>query len=302
MILTKDTLDPVIDNTESLPATQAPRGVVPAALMSKMSKAKHVDTFKAGELMIPWLRIVQTSSGYMKKNKAEYIKGAEEGDIIDTLTLRLRATQPVILVKFETHYTTWAPGGGKLVKQWFADSSGYDAATFPDGKNFGAKIDADGNEIASTPTYYILAVDFETGAADPMTMAWGSTQAKKTRRLNALARADLLDPESGLPFTPPIYARIFDLGTVGEQGNDKAWAGWTFNVGDLVLSVPKFGEMWYAKAEAFRDEIEKGNVRPIPPVENEEANADAESGRRVARPMGNAEATGQAVLDDDVPF
>lgn len=276
---------------------------LPASAMEKMQKAKHVDTFKAGELMIPWFQIVQTSSGFMKKNNAAYIKDAAEGDLIDTVSRRLRSTQQIILLKFETHYTTWKPKGGPLVKQWFADPTGYNAASFPEGRDFGAKIDGDGNEVRPSPMYYILMVDQKTGRADPATMSFASTQAKKTRRINTLAREDLTGAD-GMPFTPPIYARLFDVTTVIETGKgdqaDKSWGGWQVEVGDLVLSVPKYGEMWYAKAEAFREQIELGNVRPQPPAEAErELDDDADD--RGSRREGPKGAGGQK-LDDDIPF
>lgn len=285
------------------PVVAKPAGaVISASAISKMKNAKPTDDFKAGDLMIPWLSLVQTSSGYMKRANENYIPEAREGDIIDTLSKRLRATQQVVLVKYETHYTTWAPGGGKLVKQWFTDPVGYNSARYPDGKNFGNKVDADGNEVKATPTYYILALNAETGAAEPMTMAWGSTQAKKVKRVNSLARADLLD-EQGLPYIPPIYARIFDISSRGETGDDnKSWAGWVAEPGGLVLEHPRFGEMWWAKAEAFREQIEKGNVRPMAPQAGEEV-ADDDGGQPYSGPQtAQPAAASGKTLDDAIPF
>lgn len=273
---------------------------LPAAMLDKLAKAKHTDDFSAGDLFLPWLQIVQTSSAYMKRGNPEYIQDAREGDIIDNLTKNLRSTQQVIFVKFERHYTTWKPGGGKLVKQWFTDRSGYDAATFPEGKDFGKKIDADGNEVVETPMYYILILDPETGAAQPATMAWGSTQAKKVRKVNALARETVF--VGGNPVIPPIYSRIFDISTVIETGNDKSWGGWAFKVGGLVLAHEKFGGSWWAQAEAFRDQIEAGNVRPAPPVDQ---TAAGEEDLEVPRPRGQQRpqnTTDAKDLNDDIPF
>jgi hypothetical protein len=298
-----------MSDTVNLPAEQQTRavGAVSHAALSKMQGAKHKDVFKAGELMLPWFQIVQSSSDIVKANKPTYNKDAREGDLTDTLTQKLRSTQTVILVKYETHYTTWKPKGGKLVKQWFADRSAYDAATFPEGRDFGHKIDAEGNEVRETPTYYILMVDTVTGTAEVATMAWGSTQAKKTRRLNTLARADLVGPD-GLPFTPPLYARLFDLSTRGEQNAEgKAYSGWSYKVGDLVLANEKFGEAWYAKAEAFREQIELGNVRPAPPADQAAEGDYGDGNDGDPRPMRHA-GTGSAApdaaseLDKEIPF
>lgn len=297
------------DTAKNLPAVQASRYVANVKAAEKMENKKYVDEFKAGELMIPWLTIVQTSSGFMKPNKPSYLAEARQGDIIDTLSRRLRATQSIIIVKYDgIHYTTWEPGGGKFVKAWYNDPTAYNAASWRVDKKteeeiqFGTKLDGDGNEIKPAATYYILVVDFETGAAEPMTMAWGSTQIGKSKRINSLARADLVNA-AGVPYTPPIFARVFDLGTKGENNATNAWSGWTFDVGGLVLDVAKFGEGWYAKAEAFREQIEKGNVRPMPPVE---AGDDAAPQPGEDRAEGDAQPQARGAkaktLSDDIPY
>jgi hypothetical protein len=239
----------------------------------------------------------------MKRGKPNYNADAREGDITDSLSRKLRSSQAVILVKFETHYTTWAPGGGKLIKQWFLDPTGYNAARFPEGKNYGDKIDADGNVVRQVPMYYVLAVDVERGTADPMSMAWGSTQAKKTRAVNSQARYDLIGAD-GLPFTPPIYSRLFDITSVLEGDGDNSWAGWNAEVAGLVLANEKFGELWYAKAEAFRDQIEKGNVRPQAPEGIEDSGDDNDEPEQM-QSVGSAsvgDVPASKKLDDDIPF
>lgn len=291
--------------TEQAVAKAAPTSVaLPAAALAKMQAAKHKDVFRADELMLPWFQIVQSSSGYMKRGNANFIQGAAEGDMVDNLTKRLRSSQLVILVKFEVHYTTFKPNGGPLVKQWFLDSSGYDAASFPPGKDFGKKIDADGNVVQKGPMYYVLLVDPETGRADPAAMSFGSTQASKVRRINMLAREDLIGPD-GVPFTPPIYSRLFDVTTRIEQGKgdnaDKTFGGWWLEPGDLVLANEKFGAQWYAKAEAFREQIELGNVRPQPPTDAGDDEDDLPRRGDGARTVGSGTADG-GKLDADIPF
>lgn len=270
---------------------------MPSAAMAKMQAAKPTDDFKATDLMIPWLSMVQTSSGYMKRNNENYNPEAREGDIIDTLSKKLRATAQVILCKYETHYTEWAAGGGKLIKQWFTDPSGYNAA----GNDFGKRKTEAGGEISPSATYYVLFLDAETGAAEPMVWSLGGTQVKKARRINSLARADLIGAD-GLPFVPPIYARIFDLSSRGETGDEgKSWAGWVAEPGSLVLSNEKFGDMWWAKAEAFREQIEKGNVRPAPPAGDRPETSEDDDDAQAHVDAAPKSATGK-VDTRDIPF
>lgn len=291
----------------NVPAVQQTGGqMVSVAALQKMATSKHKDAFGAGELLLPWLSRVQGTSDYVKDNKPNYIAGAKPGDITDSLTLKLRSIQTVILCKYEIHYTTYTPGKNrKMLKQWFSDSSAYDAAHYPPGFDYGSKIDAEGNVVVDKPMYYALAVDVTTGAADPVCIDFSSTQVKKVRRINTLARADVFVPDERgvlMPITPPIYARLFDLTTRKESDDENQWIGWVADVGDLVLSNERYGEMWYAKAEAFREQIDQGNVHPIAQHADDDAHpAMVEGGGFVpkARP---GPSVSHAHMDDDIPF
>lgn len=218
-------------------------------------------------MMIPYLAIVQASSDYMKRNTAAYIPDAREGDIIDTLSLKLRAAAAFIVCKFETHYTTWKPNRGQMVKQWFTDDSGYRAARWKEaGREFGPKVDAEGNDVVPAATYYGLLLDENQGFAQPLICSLTSTQYAKAGRWNALINFEMIDNE-GLPFIAPAFARIYHMTTVpesrGPQG-DESWAGWKIEPGPFTLAHPKFGAAWFAKAQEFRKAVEDGLVRPMP--------------------------------------
>lgn len=290
--------------TDNLPATQSGRDVAISEELLGLLAEEKTDDFKAGDTIVPWLQLVQTSGGYMKRNNPNYNEAAREGDITDNLSRRLRSTQAVILVRFEEHYTTWEPNGGKLLRQHFTDASAYNAAQFPEGKNYGSKFDHEGNEVRPSKVYYVLAVDPESGVFTPMVWSLSSTQAGKARRINSLAREMMIGP-GGKPFVPPIYARLFDLGSVIETGGptgDKSWAGWTFEVGGAVLAH-KHGRLWHEAAVAFRKEILAGNVRPAAeddnaggaPRSSEDAEYEpAQDEPRQARDAANS--------TDDIPF
>lgn len=269
------------------------------AALELLAGAK-TDDFKAGDTVVPWLVLVQTQGGYMKRGKPNYNPEAREGDITDNLTHKLRSKQTVILVRFEVHYTTWKPKGGDMVRQHFQDATAYNRAKFPEGKNYGTKIDADGNEVKPSNVYYILAVDPETGVFTPMVWSLASTQFGKAKKINSLAREMMVI--GGKPFIPPIYARLFDLGSVIEHGDDdKSWAGWTYDVGPAVLSH-KFGKLWHEAAVKFREEVLSGNVRPALPTENDaEPRRDAEdaSYEDVSEPRRDRAA---AATDEEIPF
>jgi hypothetical protein len=295
-------------NNTNLPATQSGREVAPALSaddLAFLQQQEATNDFTAQDLVVPWLSLVQTSGGYMKRNNANYNPDAKEGDITDNLTRRLRSHQAIILCRFETHYTTWKPGGGKLIKQWFQDATGYNAASFPPGKTYGKKIDAEGNEIQPSNVYYILAVDLETGIFTPMTLGLSSTQFGKAKKVNSLAR-EMMIGANGVPFIPPLYARIFDVTSnieTGGEGGDKSWAGWVFNPGASVLSHPKYGKMWTQAAIQFRKEVMEGRVRPAAPEESGAvATTDPDQDDEPAWQGDPTQGGASQRLNDDIPF
>lgn len=299
------------EKVENLPAVQQSRDVITAADHDFLMGQDKTDDFTAGDLVLPWLSMVQGTSGYVKRNDPNYNPDAKEGDITDNLTRRLRAMQSVILVRFEVHYTTWRPNGGAIVKQWFQDPTGYNAAKFPINKRtgkpntFGNKIDADDNIVKPQNVYYIIAVDRETGVFMPMVWGLGSTQFGKAKKINSLAREMMIGPLG--PYIPPIYARVFDLTSCGEQGEVdgqmKYWSGWVANPGEEVLQN-KYGRMWIQAAIEFRKQVLAGQVRPALPEQAEAVRDDGQDDERDQQGGRYSESAGpgKTQVNDEIPF
>jgi hypothetical protein len=267
--------------------------------MAKMAGAAHASDVVEGGLLTPYLSIVQQISGYMKRTSPDYIEDAREGDIIDTLNLKLRAAAAFIVAKYEVHYTTWKPNNGPLVKQHFTDPSAYKRAQWKvvngETREFGPKTDADGNDVVPSMVYYGLLLADEQGFSQPIIVALSGTQYGKARRWNALINFEMVGPD-GKPFIAPNFARIYHLTTVpetGGPGGDKSWAGWKIEPGPFTLNHPKFGEVWFAKASEFRKAVEDGLVRPMPPREN------LAEDQQPARPAAGQQSAGES---EDIPF
>ncbi len=264
------------------------------AALALMEQAGAEHGFKASDLQLPWLQIVQSGSPYVKRTEPEYIAEAREGDIIDNLTHRLRARATIVPCHFEVHYTEWkkVPAGqrGGLVKQWFADSSKYDAC----GDAFGTRETADDTVISPAPTYYALLIE-EDGGMMPVVLGMPSTQAKKARRLNSLiAMLEFRKPD-GSTFPAPMFARAYDFTTVPESNDQGSWMGWKFDPGPLTLTLPN-GMAIFKRAEALKKSVMAGEVRPAPPAENVESGSSSGASRRTARQPGEPQG------DEDIPF
>ena len=258
----------VVVAAHTLPANN---GVDDAALALMAGDAPTSD-FKSGDTLVPYLQIVQSTSAYVKRADAAFIANAREGDIIDTLTLKLRAEAFVIPVKFDTTYTEWKPNQGGIVKQWGTDSSGYDRAR----GDYGAKITEAGTEIVPYATYYCLLLDDE-GGSQPVVLSLKGTEFKKSRRWNGLLSTEMRAP-NGAPFIPAYYARVFKLSTVPESNDQGSWSGWRIEPHCLTLSLPE-GQYLYNKAKLFRESIVTGTVRAAQaPSESEPRSAASTDG------------------------
>lgn len=264
-----------------VPATQQPTGsaLSPGALTSDqlalMRKHGGKQKFSVKELVIPQLKIVQTSGGYMKRSSPDYIDGAKEGQLIDTLTQTLRdGPASLIIVRFATTYMESKPDMGPVVKVWGDDPSGYEKAR----GDFGTRITADGNEIRQTASYHCLLLNTD-GSSLPCMLYAGSTAWKEARRLNTLLGAFELMGDDG-PFIAPPYARLYTADTVPMANEKNSWMSWKFGMGGLTLSQ-KYGQALYDKAVAFEESIDKGEVKVHGPVEDErEASGARETNRR----------------------
>jgi len=245
--------------TDQSIAVKGAQGVVAAEGMTAEQVAlmrKHAgkQKFSVKELLIPQLKIVQANT-YAKKSNPEYVEGAEEGDLIDTINLQ--PTKPpgrIVVVRFATTYMESEPYPGKIVKIWGEDASGYNAAR----GDFGVRITAAGNEIRETASYHCLFLNPD-GSSLPCMMHVGGTSWKEAKRLNTLLGGFELMGGDG-PFIAPPFARVYTVNTVPLTDGKNTWMGWKFMPSGLTLSQ-KFGTALYQKALDFEESILKGHVQ-----------------------------------------
>src|SRR5690349_3517141 len=106
-----DLLPPEEPPAKDVVAQPAPGQLSPAQL-AMMRKHSGKQKFSVKELVIPQFKIVQANT-YAKKSNPEYVEGAEEGDLIDTMSLvPLKGTQRIIVVRFATTYMEAQPNMG----------------------------------------------------------------------------------------------------------------------------------------------------------------------------------------------
>lgn len=275
------------------------------ALMVEGVRSGGVETFSLKQMIVPYLSIIQGTSGYVKRGHAGFIDAARVGDIIDNLMLVPMQEALVIPCKYEDHVTEWEVKlgrdgkreRGKLVKQWFTDHSKYAVSQKrgrDDGEGF-PRITTEGNDINMVPTYYCLL--YNNGNVRPVVLPLGSTQAKKSRRWNGLIDLVTFEGPDG-PFTAPFYAGVYKLTTVTEGEGDKTYPGWKIEPYGLTLAQKNGKHVWKRAAEV-RKAVEEGQMRMAAPVRDvtEEGSATTSEpsyrGDDVPPPRGG---------DDDIPF
>jgi hypothetical protein len=259
----------------------------------------HKSDFKKEDLGTPFIVIVQAASGFAKRSDPAYIDGAQEGDIVDTLTLKLRKRMAFIPAKYMVEYTEWENPPrddrgnrprGKLVKRHGHDRTAYDSYKryTVKGKEveWGPRESPDGTTIINpAPTYVGLLLD-ESGTSLEAQLSLSGTQAKKSRRFNDLINAlEIKNPATGEVAEAPMFARIYQFTTVGEGSDTNTWMGWKIDPGPMVLDV-EGGESLFNKASRLRDKADAGEIKPLENAASREAASSAGAPRQ----------------DDDIPF
>ena len=180
---------------------------------------------------IPFVRLLQDGSPQTKVKKEEYIEGAEEGMLFNTVTNKLyKPPLRFVVGKFEEYYLEWKPNRGGL-------------AGIHDVKAVQARIGGDliaddgfkiidpksGNEFSDTYVYYVLFPDHvEDGVC---IFSLSSSQLKEAKKLNRNLRNTLIPgtKQRALPFF-----MIWNYNVVDKHNDKGDWVGPKFTLDGFV--------------------------------------------------------------------
>ena len=237
-------------------------------------------SFAADEMQIPFVRVLQAMSPQLKKREADYIEGAEQGDLFNTVTKQLWKGEDGITVIpcFQTvKYLEFIPldmGGG-----FQGEINATDPVLQRTERKGAKEMLPNGNELVKSDQHYSLIVD-EDGMTQPVVIDMKSTQLKVSRLWKTtIAMQKIKHPKTGAMVLPPLFATSWKFKTV-EESNDK---GTWFN-----YAIEKIGVLenrnrnLLLEAKAFRDSVVAGEVK-----------AAAEEG---------ASTPSTALKDDEIPF
>lgn len=255
---------------------------LPAEMMDDIlaTAGEGVD-YDTSEMQIPFVRVIQALSPQIKKNDADFIAGAAQGDAFNTVTSQYWSGEEgvtVIPCYQETKYLEFIPidQGGGFVGERKPNDPELNQTT----RNGSKELLPNGNELVKSDQHYCVLVG-EDGMTQPAIVDMKSTQLKVSRRWKTqIAMQKVKDPQGNMR-TPALYATMWKLTTVEESNSMGTWFNWSVEKVGFVQDRALFNE-----AKSFRESIVKGEAKAV----QEEA------------PVATSASASSINDDDDVPF
>lgn len=257
-----------------------------------------MENMGATDFAIPRISILQKMSPQVEKTDPAFIPGAEVGMILDSVTGDLYDGQEgilVVLISYRFTHLNWWPRLSKKGKG-FINDFGADPAvmqlTERDDKNrnivkkqlpgLNPPIDS---EIVPTAEYFAFIVDpDDNNHITRVLIPMARTQLKKSKKINTLSQ--ILVPVQGRKIPAPLFYRMYRLTSAPETYGENTIMGWVIEPAqclidnELGLEVLSGGDDIYQEARAFKNKIQRGEVKVQKPGETESDHADGGGANR----------------------
>ena len=215
--------------------------------------------YETSELQIPFIRVIQALSPQIKKSDAAFIKGAEQGDLFNTVTGEVWKGEEginVIPCYQETKHLEFTPRdqGGGFVGELPAGDPNILKTT-----RQGAKETLpSGNELVKSDQHYCMVLN-KDGSAQPAIVDMKSTQLKISRRWKTQIAMQKIPDKDGVMRTPALFSTIWHLKTVEERKDNYTYFNYTVEKVGLVKDKNLFID-----AKNFRSSVESGAAKAVP--------------------------------------
>ena len=212
-----------------------------------------IANIKQEDLALPFLKVLGQLSPEVNTRDAKYVKGAQPGMIINTVTAELFDGEKgieVLPVYYKRQYIEWQDRGESKGAPVHIYDAGDDIPKTTRDKSFKDRL-ANGNYLENTVSHFVVLLGKTPTTA---LISMKATQLKISRKWNSMMMGIKMQGKNGL-FTPPTYSHIYKLKTV-QQSNDKGtWFGW-----DVSKVGPITDKGIYAIAKGFSGNVAKGAV------------------------------------------
>lgn len=203
---------------------------------------------------IPFLRVLQSGSPQVKKSDGAYIKGAEEGNLFNTVSGAVMDGDKGVIVipcHYSRQYLEWAPrdsGGGlkgshdsitgeEILKKCYKGDKGED-------------ITPDGTIMQDCRNHYLLIVK-DDGSYEPALMSLTTTQIKQSKKWMSLMQNIRINGQPA-----PMFSQMYRITTVPQSNDKGSWYGIKI---EHVSQITK--KDLYEAAKEFRTMIRSGAVK-----------------------------------------
>ena len=212
-----------------------------------------IANIKQEDLALPFLKVLGQLSPEVNTRDAKYVKGAQPGMIINTVTAELFDGEKgieVLPVYYKRQYIEWQDRGESKGAPVNIYDAGDDIPKTTRDKGNKDRL-ANGNYLENTVSHFVILLGKTPTTA---LISMKATQLKISRKWNSMMMGIKMQGKNGL-FTPPTYSHIYKLKTV-QQSNDKGtWFGW-----DVSKVGPITDKGIYEIAKSFSSNVAKGAV------------------------------------------
>ena len=227
------------------------------ALSSNLFEAdagQGIANIKQEDLALPFLKVLGQLSPEVNTRDAKYVKGAQPGMIINTVTAELYDGEKgidVLPVYYKRQYIEWQDRGESKGAPVNIYDAGDDIPKTTRDKGNKDRL-ANGNYLENTVSHFVILLGKTPTTA---LISMKATQLKISRKWNSMMMGIKMQGKNGL-FTPPTYSHIYKLRTV-QQSNDKGtWFGW-----DVSKVGPVTNKGFYEIAKSFSNNVAKGAIQ-----------------------------------------
>jgi hypothetical protein len=210
---------------------------LPAPVFDEADVGSGFEGADSDAFAVPFLRILQAGSPQCKRSEGAYIKGAEEGMILNTVSQEVLDGDVGIVVvpaMYQRQFIEWQlrEAGGGLVAVHAPDPALL-ASCEKDDK--GRDILPNGNQLVDTRNHYVILV-MPNGEHTPAIITFSSTQMKKSRQWMSMMQQKRVTI-GGVAKQAPMFANAYTLTTVPEANDKGSWFGWRIGNSEPVTDA-----------------------------------------------------------------
>lgn len=212
----------------------------------KAGAGRGSEEMETSDITIPRLSIIQDLSPQSKKNKPEYIEGAEVGHLFNTITKELFTGEVMFIpVYFRKEYVIWKVRklGGGFFGAFDTEQGAITALSKLEGN-------ANDYEVVDTHVHFVLLVKQGSTKDQPIleevVLSMSKSQNKVSRQLNTMVKLAGGDR----------FSRVYKLSATEEQ-NKNGDDYWNFR----VQPYGYVSEAMYKHAESVYEAISSGQRR-----------------------------------------